>query len=382
MRLRPIATACVLAVITLMLYAFRLSAPAPAPAESVFNSQAQAIQAGHTPLFFHVRGEHWLQPIAPYANAAMRAIGGDDVSGRLASAVAAALGVALVFLIAHDITGRAWASILAALILMLTPAYWSFAQRGTDAIMPVPLILLWLWNLLRFVRADSPRTLVTAAALLGVSVYSHPAAPLTAVFLWILTLVIVRRRHRVRLFAATAVFGAAWLPAMAWFVRHFDTYADTFGRWFVFAAHLRNPLDGLRAFINPGTLGNRASMYWGFWDPSWLFFGTRDGAAPLLMMAAPVIALGVVRCVRHLPRDTAAVLIGAALLAPLAGATFGVPHYMADAAVVLPILAVVAAIGAEQLVRLVTRRPLEDGVAVGPVDGWDDHNAAPQPRGN
>ncbi len=382
MRLRPIATACVLAVLTLLLYAFRLSAPAPGAAELIFNSQAQAIRAGHTPLFFHVRDEHWLQPIAPYANAAVRAIGGDDLSGRLASAAAAAVGVALVFLIAYDITGRAWPGVLAALTLLLTPAYWSFAQRGTDAIMPVPLLLLWLWNLLRFVKADAPGTLVAAAALLGLSIYSHPAAPLTAVFLWTLTLVVTRRRNRVRLFAATAVFGAAWLPALAWFVRHFDTYPDTFGRWFVLAAHLRNPLDGLRAFINPGTVGNRASMYWGFWDPSWLFFATREAAAPLLMIAAPLLALGVVRCVRHLPRETATILIGAALLAPLAGATFGVPHYMADAAVVLPILALLVAVGAEQLVRLVRRRPLEDGVAVSPVDGWDDYDVAPQSRGN
>ncbi len=57
-----------------------------------------------------------------------------------------------------------------------------------------------------------------------------------------------------------------------WFFRHADTYADTFGRWFVFAAAPADPLDGLRAFFNTGTLGNRASLYWGFWDPSWLFF--------------------------------------------------------------------------------------------------------------
>ena len=55
MRLRPIATACVLAGITLLLYAFRLSAPPLTPTESVFNTQAQSIRGGHTPLFFHVR---------------------------------------------------------------------------------------------------------------------------------------------------------------------------------------------------------------------------------------------------------------------------------------------------------------------------------------
>ncbi len=208
-----------------------------------------------------------MQPAALYANAAIRAVGGDDVSGRLASAVAAAISVALLFLIAHEITGRSWASILAAVILMLTPAFWSFAQRGTDAIVPVPVILLWLLNVLRFLKGDSLRTLALAAAMLGISAYTHPAAPLTAVFLWVLTLVVARRRNRARLVAATAVFGAAWLPAAVWFFRHADTYPDTFGRWFVFAAHVRNPIDGLRAFFNTGTLGNRASAVLGILGP-------------------------------------------------------------------------------------------------------------------
>ena len=139
MRLRPVATACGLAGIALLLFVFRLSAPPLSQAESDFNTQAQSIANGHTPLFFHVREEQWLQPAAVYANAAIRAVGGDDVSGRLASAVAAAISVALLFLIAHEITGPWWVNILASVTLMLTPAFWSFAQRGTDAIVPVAL---------------------------------------------------------------------------------------------------------------------------------------------------------------------------------------------------------------------------------------------------
>jgi hypothetical protein len=378
MRLRPIATACVLAGTTLLLYAFQITSPSLSPAELVFNNQARSIRVANPPLFFHARDEQWLQPVAVYANAATRVFGGDDVSGRLASAIAAALSAALVFLIAHEITGRAWVSLVAPVMLMLTPAFWTFAQRGTDVMTPVPLILLWLWNVLRFLNKDSLRSLAAAATALGIAVYAHPASPLTAMFLWMLTLVVARRRNRTRLIVATAVFGATWLPAAAWFFRHPDTYPDTFGRWFVFAAHLRNPLDGLRAFVNPGTLGNRASMYWGFWDPSWLFFNTSDAAAPLLLIAAPLIALGVFRCTRMISRDIAVLVIGTALLAPLAGATFGVPHFLADAAVVMPILSLLCALGAEQLVRLVTRRPLEDSEAVGSVDGWNDDDAAPQ----
>ncbi len=106
----------------------------------------------------HVRDEHWLQPIAVYANAAVRGIGGEELSGRIASALSAAVGVALLFLIAEAITGGIWVGVIAALILMASPAFWSMAQLGTDAVIPVPLVLLWLLGLLRFLKRDSPRS--------------------------------------------------------------------------------------------------------------------------------------------------------------------------------------------------------------------------------
>src|SRR5829696_10561281 len=217
MRLQPTVTACLFAGMALLLYAYRLTAAPITPDEAAFNSRAQSIRAGSTPLFFHVQGERWLQPAAVYTNTMARAAGGDDVSGRFASAIAGAADVALVFLIVHLITGRAWVAAIAALILMLTPAHWSLAQLGTDALFPAPFVLLWLWNLLRFFKWDTMRSLAGAAASLGVCVYAHPSGPLTAAFLWLLTLVVARHRNRTRLLAATLVFVAAWLPAAWWF---------------------------------------------------------------------------------------------------------------------------------------------------------------------
>jgi len=254
----------------------------------------------------------------------------------------------------------------------------SLAQRGTDAIFPAPFILLWLWNALLFLKRDAMQSLVIAAAALGVCVYSHPAAPLTAAFLWMLTLVVARRRNRVRLFVSTLVFGAGWLPAAWWFVRHPDTYGDTFGRWFLFAAHARDPIAGLQAQINSNTLGVRASHYWGFWDPSWLFFAAKDMAAPLLLVSLPLVVLGIVCCVRQADRDTATIVLGSALIVPVTGATLGLPHYLSDAAGVLPILALVASLGIDYLVGLVRRRPLEDDEHAAAADGWDSDHLMPR----
>jgi hypothetical protein len=380
MRLQPIVTACVLAGITLLLYAFHLTTAPLTLEESAFNRQAQSIRIGATPLFVPAGAEAFLQPIPVYANAALRAIGGDEFSGRIVSVVAAALNVALVFLIALLVTGRAWVGLIAAAILMLTPGHWSIAQRGTDAILPVPLVLLWLWSSLRFFKWDSRGALPLAALMLGVTAYSHPAGPLTAVFLWLLTLVVARRRNPGRLLVSTVIFGAMWLPAAAWFYLHFDTYPDSFGRWFVFAAHLRNPIDGLQAFINTNTLGTRASLYWGFWDPSWLFFNTGDAGAPLPIVAAPLILLGLYRCARHWSRPSAPLTIGALLMAPLAGASFGVARYLADAASVLALLALLAGLGADAIADLVAPRrdSLEDDEAAAPVETWHGDDMSPR----
>jgi hypothetical protein len=379
MRLQPTVTACLLAAMALLLYAFRLTAAPITPDEAAFNTRAQSIRASSTPLFFHVQGERWLQPAAVYANATARVAGGDDVSGRFASAIVGAANVALVFLIAHLITGRAWVAVIAALILMLTPAHWSLAQRGTDALFPAPLILLWLWNLLRFLKWDRIGSLAWAAAALGLCVYAHPTGPLSAVFLWVLTLVMARRRDLTRLVLATMLFGAAWLPAAWWFYRHPDTYADTFGRWVILLAHVRVPTALVGAFLNPNTLGTRASLYWGFWDPSWLFFGTTGVAAPLLLVAWPLIVLGVVRCIRAAERHTGITVIGATVIAPLVGATFGVEHYTADAAAVVPLLALLAGLGVDYLAGLIARRRrLEDDEHAAAADGW--HSDPLMPR--
>jgi len=189
---------------------------------------------------------------------------------------------------------------------------------------------------------------------------------------------VARRRNRVRLFAATLVFVAAWLPAAWWFFRHADTYADTFGRWFVFAAHARDPIAGLQAQINSNTLGVRASLYWGFWDPSWLFFAAKDTAAPLLLLSLPLIVLGIVNCLRQADRSVGAILLGSALILPIAGATLGAPHYLSEAAGVLPILALLSGLGGDYLAGLVSRRRSLDNDEQAPAHGWDSDHLMPR----
>jgi hypothetical protein len=379
MRLKPSVAAGLLAGAGLLLSGYFIGTGEPTPAEYPFNAQAQSVLSGNTPVFFHAGGDRWLQPMAVYANAAVRAATAGPTAGRIASAMVGAIDIALVFLIAQAIAGTAWAAFASSLTLLVTPGHLAVSLSATDAIFPALLVLCWLYGVLQFLKWDSQRALTGAAVALGLCVYSHPSGPLTALFLWLLTLAIAWRRNRVRLATASVVFIAMWLPAAGWFFLHPDSYPDTFGRWFVLKAHLRNPLDGLKAFFNPNTLGQRASFYWGFWDPSWLFFPTDRVLSPLLLVSAPFIVFALIRA-RHLARESIVLVVGAALIAPLAGATFGVPHYILDAAAALPLLAILTGLGVDQLVAVITRRkpPLDDDIPVAPVEGWHDDDALPE----
>jgi len=363
MRLKPIIAASVLALAGLLLAGYFMGTGEPTPQELLFNRQAQSALSGNTPLFFHAGGDTWLQPIAVYANAAVRAASAGPTAGRIVSAVVGAMDIALVFLIAQAIAGTAWAAFAAGLTLLFTPGHLAVSLSATDAVFPAFFVLCWLHGTLRFLKFDSPRALTGAAVSLGLCVYSHPSGPLTAVFLWLLTLAIARRRNRVRLAIASAVFVLMWLPAAGWFYLHPDSYRDTFGRWLALKAHLRN-----------------ASLYLGFWDPSWLFFPADRVLAPLLLVSAPFILLALIRA-RHISREPIALLIGATLIAPIAGAMFGLPHYILDAAAALPLLAILTGLGVDQLVALITRRPkppLDDDVPVAPAEGWHDDDALPE----
>jgi hypothetical protein len=238
MRLPPTLTAWILAGAALIGVLVVRPAPELNPENLAFAEQAQRVRRGETPLFFHVRGETWLPPLPVYLTALTETVTGPIRGGQTAGAIAGAINIALVFLIAHSITGRVAAAFAAALTLLLTGGHTALALSGAASILPATLILLWLERLLAFMKTDRPGAMIVAAASLGLCVYSHPAGPLTAVFLWILTLAVAWRRNRRRLLAGTATFVAMWGPAAAWFYLHPDFYADTFGRWVILKAHV------------------------------------------------------------------------------------------------------------------------------------------------
>jgi 4-amino-4-deoxy-L-arabinose transferase-like glycosyltransferase len=365
-RLRSIVTAGAIAGVTLLLYATRLGPPPPlSPDEAAFYAQAQSVASNgrdtagrRAPLFFRVSDELWLQPIPVYSTAAVLAVTSTGEWGaRFSTVRTAVLGAVLIYLIARRLFRREWLAIACSALFVATPALFAYARVANDGPYPLPLVLLWLYCLLAF--RDRPRTwlLIIAGLALGLGVYTQPGAPITMAFLVVLTVAALRAAGHAtpRPLAALATgFVLPLLVMVPWFISQPDTYRETMGRWAILQAHIRFPLDGLRAFVNWTTLGQRASLYWGFFDPSWLFFpgtaktGVLRGAAPFLWPMAALVPLGIVQALKS--ESTAAiVLIGGLLIAPMAAATLGVPHNIGQAMTVVPFAVLLAGFGLERI---------------------------------
>ena len=357
-RLRPVATACLLALATSIFYGLALGRQPIGPDEARVVSQAQQPIEGVPPVVINT-GDRWLQPINVYATKLAHVVRPGFFAGRWASVMVAAIDAGLVFMVAWRVFGGYIAALAAALVLIFMPAHMTYGRQGLEAIYVVPFVLIWLYALAGFIEKDRPEQIVAASAALGAGVYSTTAAPLTMACLWVTMIVVllaVGRRKLSTVAIAFASFVVMLAPLAVWFYFHPQTYLDTFGSWAIHPAHLRNPLDGVAAAMNTNALGTRASAYWSLIDPSYLFFSTPEGRAPLHWLFVPLVAVGVYRCVKT-PKAMALVTLAGAVVAPLAGASFGRRQYIDNALALLPFVALLAAYGVDQILALIAPPP-------------------------
>jgi len=352
---RTIGVASFAAAVAFAFYATPLSQAAPSPGETALLQQVARLDEAPLPLFFHVSGEQWLQPIPVYLTAFIGIIAPADAAARYATAALGALDVVLIFVLARRLFQNRLIPYGAALLLLVTPAHFVYARLGTEAIYLLPFIFIWLICLVDYLRDGRAVHAAGGAFALGVGVYTQPAAPLTMTFLLLVSLAAMGLAGRLNLRTAApsvAAFSLPLLLAAGWFATHPESYPDTFGRWAIHAAHLRFPLDAVRAFINWTTLGTRASLYWGFFDPSWLFFDrpaagpALRGSAPFLLATVVLMVPGVRWALAQAPSGVTALLLGGLAVSPLAASTFGEPHAIESGMAVVPFMLVLAIAGA------------------------------------
>ncbi len=358
-RLRPVATALLLALATGIFYGIALGRQPIGPDEARVLWAVQQPIDGAPPLLINT-GDRWLQPLGVYASKAAYAAMPGFFAARWVSVLIASLNVGLMFLVGRRLFGS-FGAVGASVVLALMPAHMLYGRLGIDAIYVVPFVLLWMYPLLGFLDRDQPSAIALASASLGVGVYATTAAPLTMVFLLVTMVAILigaGRRKISTLAVATAAFGAMLVPLVIWFALNPQTYLDTYGSWAIHPAHIRNPIELVLAFTNVNTLGTRASAYWGLLDPSFLFFSTAGNRAPLHWAAAPFIILGIYRCATR-PSTASVLVLAGTVVAPLAGAGFGQPHYIGNALALLPFMALLAGYGVDATRDLISGRPLE-----------------------
>ena len=354
----PLITAGLLALATSIFYGLALGRQPIGRDEANVVSQAQQPVQGVPPVMINA-GDRWQQPLNIYATKLAHVVQPGFFAGRWASVGVAAINAGLIFMVGWRVFGGYVAALAAALVLIFAPAHMTFGRQGVEAIYVVPFVLLWLYALAGFIERDRPEQIAAASAALGAGVYSTTAAPLTMAFLWLTMIVVllaVGRRKLSTVAIAFASFAVMLAPLAVWFYFHPQTYLDTFGSWVIHPAHIRDPLAGFAAAINPNTLGTRASAYWSLIDPSYLFFSTAESRAPLHWLLVPLIAAGVYRCVKK-PKAMALIVLAGALVAPLAGASFGQRHYMANALALLPFVALLAGYAVDAVRELIAPPP-------------------------
>ena len=362
LRLRSIVTGASLAALAFLLYSIQIGRAPLSAHEIQLLQQAQSITetgrdlAGRgTPLFPQIAGEHWQQPMAVYATAAMSAVAPALVASRLASALVAATSVGLLYLLLARIHPNGWAPLMATTLFAVTPAVLAYARLGVDAIYPVPFVIAWLLGLWTSLSSGRLRPAVIGAFALGAGVFAQPAAPLTMGFLLLTGIAMLWNAGTRGWRAYGSIVAAFALPVSAtavWYAVHPETYPDTFGRWVIHAAHVRHPFEGLRALVNWTTLGTRASIYWGSFNPSWLFIDEPDvaghplrGIAPFLSLTAVLAGLGLLRLFRSGSKPWMLTLVAGTLVAPLAASTFGVSHAIEAFLPLVPFVMLISAEG-------------------------------------
>jgi 4-amino-4-deoxy-L-arabinose transferase-like glycosyltransferase len=297
------------------------------PDEARFAIQAQAIAATgrdlngtRIPLFVHItnpliRNDStfiWWQPVLFYAMALVLQFAPfAEWSARLPNAAIAILNVWLIYAVARRLFPSAWYAVLAAFLLALTPVHFLFGRMATDYFCPVPFALAWLWCLVVTVQTEKVWMPAVTGLVLGVGLYSYIASwivmpaylAVTFVVLWL-----SGKPFRATLMLV-AGFAVPLLPLIPWLWFHPTMPQDVFQDYAIVTSF--RPID-------------RVSFYWGYFNPSYLFFSggshpiwttSRAGMFPLAV--AVLLPCGVWSIWRHDLFTLRAVLLFGFLFAPV-----------------------------------------------------------------
>jgi len=337
--------AAAVAICAVLFSGLTMAAPAPRPDEGQIPAAAATVLAGGVherdssplPLFFHVEGTLWLQPLPVYATAGlMKLAPSAQLPARWVAVACGALDALLICVLAARWFQQPAVGLAAALLLVMTPSHALFSRIATpEGIWPIPFILGWAIGLTAFAQPPSTRgrwLLAAGMGSLAASAYTQPSAALAMPMYAVVTLIAFRAADGWRIRDASPAAASVivvMLPLLLWYARHPGTYPDTWGRWVLHPAHLRNPVVWYQALVNWNRVGNVAKLFSDFFAPSHLFLtpGAPGLCGMFLSPAVVPISVGVYAAIRRTDRHDAphaipAVLVAGCLIGPLAAAMF------------------------------------------------------------
>jgi hypothetical protein len=159
----------------------------------------------------------------------------------------------------------------------------------------IPPLLLSLIAVTRFVETGSQRAIAVAAAALAVCAYAQPSGAFLVATVGAVAVIGLARADLLTVRHASRVAGAAAavaVPIALWFVVHPASYIDTFGRWFLHPAYIRNPWLLALRLMNYFSLAEWASIYWNFFDPTRLLYSAAGPASAGTFLMAVGVFLG------------------------------------------------------------------------------------------
>lgn len=290
-------------------------------------------------------GDTWYQPLLHYLAAIFVALMPFTVTAiRLPMAIVGGLVTPLLmYFLARRMIGRDLPAVIAALIIALAPTHVILSRQALDYVLPLPIVIGWLWCLHAFMHTKQSKVMAIAGLLLGVGCYSYIASwAMMPIYLLITWVVVWQAGSGLRPIAASAIaFALPVSLAPLWVVFHADMLAQTLTRY----------------GTTEGPQHPFLATYFSMFDPIVLFarggpslVTSTDRSGFVLVPVTLLLLAGVFNLSRR--RDWIAFVIAAGIVtAPIPAAFKGEPSMIQRAMYLLPFLALVGGFGFAELWR-------------------------------
>jgi 4-amino-4-deoxy-L-arabinose transferase-like glycosyltransferase len=297
-------------------------------------------------------------PLCIYVTAGvLRAFPLAEWSMRLATVIVAAVSVGLLYLLAAAAFSSRLVALIVAGIMALSPTFFIHGRLALSVIYPVPFTILWLILLRRYLARPSGFQAIALGVTLGAGVYSYLAAAIMMpLYMAVTGAVLIRRGDRAGLTRAVIAFAVMLVPLALWQAVEPERYANIVSAYRLFDSQPGIEPPPVQT-DERGAVSRRVDTFWAALDPGSMFFtgesslqiSTRE-VGSVLTPVAVLLVLGLFALRHRTDVVPNWVWLFGLLTAPLPAVI------MADVEIrrwlnVLPFIAFIAGIGAEQLLR-------------------------------